>query len=231
MRQGRRRSLGRRVRRAVLAATGAFVLGSAFMVTLYGFVPPPLTPLMAIRLFQGEGLERDWVPLTRISPRLARAVVAAEDARFCAHYGIDWQAVRGAIERNRRGERTYGASTISMQTAKNLFLWPHRDLPRKILEAYFTLLEELFLTKARIMELYLNTVEWGPGIYGAEAAARYHFGKSALDLTRREAALLAAVLPNPRELSAGHPSGYVAERAQIIDARADDLPQPLPCLP
>jgi monofunctional biosynthetic peptidoglycan transglycosylase len=213
-----------RIKRAVLIAVLGFFGLSVFLVALYAVVPPPITPLMVIRLVQGEGLRKDWAPFEEVSPYLVRALIASEDARFCEHPGFDWKAIRDALERNRDGRRTFGASTITQQTAKNLFLWPGRDFVRKGLEAYFALLLELFLDKQRIMELYVNVIEFGPGVYGAEAAAQYHFGKPAAKLTRREAALLAVVLPNPREMSASKPSSYVRKRAGTIQARMNDAP-------
>jgi monofunctional biosynthetic peptidoglycan transglycosylase len=219
-----RRSLWARLRRALLLLALGFFALSTLLVVLYGFLPPPITPLMVIRLAEGEGLRKDWEPFENISPHLMRALIASEDAQFCNHGGFDWKAIRQAIERNQEGRRTFGASTITQQTAKNLFLWPGRDFVRKGLEAYFAVLLELFLDKQRIMELYVNVIEFGPGVYGAEAAAQYHFGKPASELTRRQAALLAVVLPNPREMSASKPSGYVRKRAGTIQAWMEDSP-------
>ena len=156
----------------------------SWLVALYRVVPPPATPLMLLRAAQGYGMTKTWRPLDEISPNLVRAVIAGEDARFCQHHGFDWEAIEAAWERYERGGgRLVGASTISMQTAKNLFLWPGRDWLRKGLEAWFTAWIELFWSKRRIIEVYLNVVEWGPGIYGAEAAARHYFGKPAASLT------------------------------------------------
>jgi monofunctional biosynthetic peptidoglycan transglycosylase len=220
----------RRLRRYLILALALFIVVPTFLVSLYGIVRPPITPLMVIRLFEGEGLERRWRPLERISPELARAVISAEDTRFCLHAGFDWEAIEMAFRKNLRGERLYGGSTISMQTAKNLFLWPGRSILRKGLEAYLTLLLEALLDKRRILEIYLNTVEWGHGVYGAEAAAQTHFGKPAADLTRREAALLAAVLPNPRRWLASKPSAYARARAATIEARMRAMPAAELCI-
>lgn len=198
----------------------------AFLVALYAVVPPPITPLMVIRLFEGEGLRNDWVPFGEVSPNLVRALIASEDAHFCRHFGFDWTSIRQAIEEGRDGGRLRGASTITQQTAKNLFLWPGRDFVRKGLEAYLALLLELFMDKQRIMELYVNIVEFGPGVYGAEAAARHHFDKPASALSRREAALLAVVLPNPRVMSASKPGDYVRSRASTIQRWMEDVPAP-----
>jgi monofunctional biosynthetic peptidoglycan transglycosylase len=197
---------------------------------LYRFVPPPVTPLMLIRLAEGEGLRQDWRPLEQIAPVLAEAVVAAEDNRFCEHSGFDWPALGGEIEAWRAGEDPRGASTITMQTAKNLFLWPDRSLLRKLLEAPLTPQIELIWPKRRIIEVYLNIVELGPGIYGAEAAARAYFGKSAADLGAREAALLAAALPSPRTSSPGQPSEWLEERARTIRTRIGQLGPMLECV-
>jgi len=200
------------------------------MILVYRIVPPPFTPLMIIRLVQGEGIDKDWVPIERIAPDLRAAVIAAEDNRFCDHSGFDWKELRDAYDDYRSGDSLRGASTISMQTAKNVFLWPSRTLVRKAVEAWFTTLIELQWPKRRIMEVYLNVAEWGPGVYGAEAAARAHFGKSAADLSRREASLLAAVLPNPRRWAAGKPTGYISRRANVVAGRIGQLGPLLDCV-
>ncbi len=191
---------------------------------LYGIVPPPVTPLMVLRLFEGEGLDRDWKPRSAIAPDLFRAVIAAEDARFCDHFGFDPVELKKAFRDWQRGRRTRGASTITMQTAKNLFLWPGRSFARKVAEAYLTPWLEIGWSKTRVLELYVNIAEWGPGIYGVGAAARAYFDKSPDALTKNEAALLAAVLPNPRVWSPAKPSAYIRERARTIRARMPDAP-------
>lgn len=210
-------------RRVVIGAVLALVAGPLVVTLVLRVVPPPLTPLMVIRSVQGRGLDQTWRPLDRISPHLRRAVIAAEDAKFCTHWGFDWDAIDNAIDVYGEGGRVLGASTISMQTAKNVFLWPGRNFLRKGIEAYLTLYLETLWPKRRILEVYLNVVEFGPGIYGAEAASRHYFGKPAAALGPREAALLAAVLPAPLERSPARPSAYVARRAAIIDARADQV--------
>lgn len=225
--QGGRRWRWRRILLwAVVVVVGAPLLSTAILRV----VPPIGTPLMVLRLFEGEGLSKDWEPLGDISPHLPLAIVAAEDNRFCEHRGFDVEAIREAIEEARQGRRVRGASTISMQTAKNLYLWPGRNFLRKGLEAYLTLYIETLWPKRRIVEIYMNIVEWAPGVYGAEAAARHHFGKAAADLSQREAALLAAVLPNPREWSAGRPGNYVAGRASTIQRRIGQLGPLLDCV-
>jgi monofunctional biosynthetic peptidoglycan transglycosylase len=232
---GRRGGLVRRSLRWLTRAIALAIGISVILAALYRFVPPPLTPLMVIRLFEGNWISKDWVPYEEISPNLARAVIAAEDGRFCAHWGFDFEAIHKALRDNQRSDRLRGGSTITNQTAKNTFLWPGDTLltryVRKAIEPYFTLLIEVMWGKRRILEVYLNVVEWAPGTYGAEAAAEHHFGKPAAELTRREAALLAAVLPNPRRLDAGKPSGYVSRRARQIQALMDDVPDPegAPC--
>jgi monofunctional biosynthetic peptidoglycan transglycosylase len=199
---------------------GLIVFGG---VAFLRFLPPPATFLMGVRLLEGEGMDYRWRPLDRISPRLVQAVIASEDATFCAHRGFDMKAIERALEANARAEkggsaRIRGGSTISQQTAKNAFLWPGRDWIRKGLEAGYTVLIETAWGKRRIIEVYLNVAEWAPGVYGAEAAARHWFGKSAGDLTAREAARLAAILPSPRRYNASSPGPYVRRRASRIQA-------------
>jgi monofunctional biosynthetic peptidoglycan transglycosylase len=195
------------------------------LILAYRFVPPPVTPLMVIRSFDGPPRRHQWMSADALSPEIFRAVMAAEDAKFCRHHGFDWQAMDEDVERYEDGiGRLRGASTITMQTAKNLFLWPGRTFLRKGLEAPLTVELELLMSKKRIIELYLNIVEWGDGIYGVEAAAQDSFGHSARSLTMREAALLAAVLPSPRRSSARHPSAYIQRRAATIEARMTAVP-------
>ena len=219
----------RLIRRVVVIAL-LVVLAVPWVVGLAGRVlPVPYTPLMAIRLTEGHGLERDWEPLERISPHLAEAVIAAEDNHFCSHHGVDWAAVGEAVEEFRSGERLRGASTITMQTAKNVMLWPGRNPVRKLLEAYAAVVLDLVWPKHRILEVYLNIAEWAPGVYGAQAAAAHHFGKPAEALSRREAALLAAVLPNPLGWPANPPSGYISDRARSIEQGIGRLGPMLDC--
>ena len=170
-------------------------------------------------------VKHDWVPLERISRELQLAVIAAEDQRFPDHNGFDMNAISSALKHNQRSERVRGASTLSQQTAKNLFMWSDRSFLRKGIEAWFTLLMELGWDKSRILEVYLNIVEFGPGIYGAEAAARHYFGKPAARLTRYEASLLAAVLPNPWRYRVKPPSPYVQQRSAWIRRQMGQLGQ------
>jgi len=195
------------------------LVGPIAAVALYRFVPPPATPLMLIRAAQGKGLDYRWRPLSRVSPALVQALIAAEDARFCEHRGFDAEAIRRAMSHNqKRPGRIRGGSTISQQTAKNAFLWPDRSWLRKGLETYFTFLIETLWGKRRIMEVYLNLAEWGPGTYGAQAASRKWFGKDASQLSRAEAARLAAILPSPLKWRAAAPGPYVKRRSRRIGA-------------
>ncbi len=228
--RGALRTLGGRLGYIALRVALVLLLAPPLVLLAYRFVPPPLTPLMLIRLGEGEPLDKQWQPLERIAPVLAEAVVAAEDNRFCEHWGFDWPALKGEFAAWRAGEEPRGASTITMQTAKNLFLWPERSLLRKALEAPLTPQIELLWPKRRIIEVYLNIVELGPGIYGAEAAAQSYFGKPAADLTSREAALLAASLPSPRTSSPARPSEWLERRARTIRTRIGQLGPLLDCV-
>jgi len=185
---------------------------------------------MAVRTFEQAfdesrdfRLKKDWVPINEVSPHLYLAVIAAEDQKFLEHHGFDWEAIQKAFEGNRTGKSLKGGSTISNQTAKNVFLWPQRNWIRKGLEAYFTFLIEFFWSKERIMEVYLNVIEMGDGIYGAEAAAQLYFGKSASDLSKREAALIAAVLPNPLRWRPDQPTTYIRGRQNWILRNMNNL--------
>lgn len=199
----------------------AFVLIPVTWAGVYLFVDPPATILMLQRAAEGETIRHRPVPLTRISPHVVRAVIAAEDGGFCSHDGFDVEAIQRALESNQRGEGPMrGGSTISQQTAKNLFLWPERSWVRKGLETYFTALIEFMWPKERIMEAYLNAAEWGDGVFGIEAAAQARFGVSAADLTPLQAARLAAVLPNPNRWSADSPGPYVRRRSATLVSRA-----------
>jgi len=189
-------------------------------VLIHRFVPVPYTLLMIQEGLAGRGLDYRWTPLKEISPNLVTSAIAAEDARFCTHGGFDMRAIELALKNNERGRKVRGGSTISQQAAKNVFLWPGRDWVRKGLEAGYTVLIETGWGKRRILEVYLNVAEMGPGVYGAEAAARHWFGKSAADLSPREAARIAAILPSPRRYDAATPGPYVRRRASRIQASA-----------
>lgn len=206
-----------------------FILSIGFTI-LYRFVPVPITPLMVIRLWEQAWdekkdirLTKDWVSMSKISRHMPQAVVAAEDQKFLDHWGFDMEAMEKAWEGNKKGKRIKGASTITQQTAKNVFLWPNRNLVRKGLEAYFTVLIELIWSKERIMEVYLNVIEMGDGIYGVEAAAQTYFKKPAAKLNRNEAALIAAVLPNPRRWNPARPTGYIQGRQAWILRQMNNL--------
>ena len=194
------------------------------------FVAPPVTPLMVIRLVQGYGLHRQWTAYEDIAPALSHAVIAAEDNLFCQQVlGFDFAALRTQIEAWQDGDRPRGASTITMQTVKNLMLWPGRDPVRKILEAWLTPQMALVWPKRRVLEVYLNIVEFGPGVYGAGAAAQVYFGKKASELSAHEAALLAAVLPLPLKWSVASPSPHVRARAAVIERRVREIRPLLAC--
>jgi monofunctional glycosyltransferase len=222
----RRRAPAGRLGRRLLLGLVVLLLLPVPIILIYRFVPPPVTPLMLIRAAEGEPIRHVWEPLSRIAPDLPRAVIASEDTRFCWHHGFDWIEINKALEAYRDGARLRGASTISQQLARNLFLWPGGGYPRKAAEAYITVLLEALLSKRRILELYLNVVEWGPGVYGAEEAARVHFGRSATALTRRQAALLAAVLPAPLDWRPDHPTRFLEERADTILTRMPEVAVP-----
>lgn len=199
-----------------------FFVISTFLVVVFKFVPVPFTPLMGIRALEqkADGQEmtcsHDWVPLEEISPTIQKAVIASEDATFLTHYGFDFNAINKAMKSNEKGKKLRGGSTISQQTAKNVFLWQGRSYLRKGLEAYFTVLIELVWGKERIMEVYLNSIEMGAGVYGVEAAANHWYGKKADNLSKREAAGIAAILPNPRKFKASNSSGYTERRKSRI---------------
>lgn len=202
----------------------AFLASTIISVIALRFIPVYFTPLMFIRVGEqiADGdeirLRHRWVPMSRISQELPVAVMASEDQRFMEHHGFDFQAIEHAVETNakRGGKRKLGASTISQQTAKNVFLWPGRTWVRKGLEAYFTFLIEIFWSKERIMEVYLNSIEMGRGIYGADAVAEWHFHCRAKDLTREQCALIAATLPNPLRYNTASPSHYMNKRQRKI---------------
>jgi monofunctional biosynthetic peptidoglycan transglycosylase len=202
-----------------------FLVLSVFSVIVFKFVPIPFTPLMASRtidnMIDGKDLEfsHDWESIDNISPNLQKAVIASEDGNFMTHHGFDFEAMQKALKNNRRGKRIKGGSTISQQTAKNVFLWQGRSYLRKGLEAYFTVLIEVFWGKERIMEVYLNSIEMGTNVYGAEAAAHHWYKESALDLSTQQAAGIAAILPNPRKYKAANSSSYIERRRGRIVKR------------
>ncbi len=228
--QGTRPPLARRIRRWLQRGLIALLLLPPVLTLLYAVVPPVST-LMLGRYLQGLWVERDYVPLSAISPHLVRSVIASEDARFCQHNGIDWEALDRQIEALNEGERPRGASTITMQIAKNLFLWNDRDYVRKALELPLALMLDAMLTKRRLIEIYLNIAEWGEGVFGAEAAARAWFGKPASELTRTEAARLATALPNPLARNPARPRPGHDRLARVNRGRAAAIDPHLGCLP
>ena len=220
--QPRRRP--RLARLVLLSLLAVLVIWPVATVLLYRLLNPPVTILMLVRLAQGRGLDERWRPLSSISPRLAQAVIAGEDARFCRHHGFELGAMEAAARRNAQHPgRVRGGSTLSQQTAKNVFLWPARDYLRKGLEAEYAVLIETIWGKRRIMEVYLNVVEWGPGIYGAEAAAQHYFHEDAAHLDGAQSARLAAILPSPLKWRAIDPGRYVARRSRRIGANAAEV--------
>ena len=207
-----------------------FFSSTVLVVLAYRWLPVEVTPLMVIRCAQqmqrGESprLLHRWVPLDSMSVYMPVAVMASEDQNFLHHHGFDVNAIADAAKERINGGRRRGGSTISQQTAKNVFLWPGRSWTRKGFEVYFTALIELLWSKQRIMEVYLNSIEMGNGIYGADAVAEYNFGKQAIDLSRSDCATIAATLPNPRELSSKHPGPYVMRRRRQILANMRYIP-------
>ncbi len=210
--------------------------GSILMVIAYRYIPVYFTPLMAIRYIEqikdgkSKGIKHEWKDIDNISRNLVMAVIASEDNRFMTHNGFDIEQIKLARAEAAAGKRVRGASTISQQTAKNVFLWPGKTYFRKGLEAYFTLLIEFVWGKERIMEVYLNSIEMGNGIFGAEAVAKSHFKKNAGKLTKGEAALIAASLPNPRRFNSGKPSPYMYKRQkQIVSLMGKISPVEIGC--
>ena len=216
--------IGRFIKKVIIWIVVAFFASTILSVVALRWLPVYFTPLMFIRLGQQVSagqemtLHHHWVPLEEISPSLSLAVMASEDARFLEHNGFDYKAIEHAAMRNMKHpeKRKLGASTISQQTAKNVFLWPGRSWTRKGLEVYFTALIELMWSKQRIMEVYLNSIEMGDGIYGADAVAEWHFNTTADKLTKPQCALIAATLPNPRRFNSAKPSAYMLKRQKRI---------------
>lgn len=208
-----------RLLRWAFAAAALLVAAVILLILLYSQLQPPTTTLMLAERLAGGRVVQKWLPIKRISPHLIRAVIVSEDAQFCSHRGVDWEALRQTVEQAGRGGRLRGASTIPMQTMKNLFLWPQRSFVRKGVEIPLAMASSALWSKSRMLEIYLNIAEWAPGIYGAGAAARHHFGKKAARLTRLEAARLAAVLPNPKRRNAAKPDRRTRKRTARILAR------------
>ena len=214
------------LRNILAGIVAAFFASTLLAVVFYKVFPVWVTPLMVIQSVKTHSLwHHNWVSIKKISPEMPVAVMASEDQRFLTHHGFDFDAIQTAVKRNKKaGRNKYGASTISQQTAKNVFLWPGRSWVRKGLEAYFTVLVELIWSKQRIMEVYLNSIEMGEGIYGVDAVAEYHFNKTAAELSRADCALIAATLPNPRRFSSKDPSAYMLKRQQRIQKEMKFIP-------
>lgn len=209
----------------------ALFFGSTILaVVALRYLPVYFTPLMFIRCIEQAGsgqkltMKHKWVPIEEISEHLPVAVMASEDQRFLLHHGFDFDAIAKAAKRNKEGGKTYGASTITQQTVKNVFLWPQRSWLRKGLEAYFTVLVELLWSKQRIMEVYLNSIEMGDGIYGAYSVAKHHFNKKPAELSRAECAMIAVTLPNPRRMNSAEPSRYMLSRQKAIMKQMKFIP-------
>ena len=209
-----------------------FIACSLIGVLLFRFIPVPFTPFMVVRTIEqvseGKGFRwhKKWVPLQQISKNVPKAMLAAEDQNFLEHNGFDFEAIKKAYKSNEKGRRVKGASTISQQTAKNVFLWPGRTWVRKGLEAWFTILIELFWSKERIMEVYVNVIEMGQGIYGIEAASREYYNKSSAELSRGEAAMIASILPNPILYSPMHPDPKIFRKQKRVLGNMSKLKGP-----
>ncbi|GAA4096325.1 monofunctional biosynthetic peptidoglycan transglycosylase [Mucilaginibacter panaciglaebae] len=219
---GTMKGLGKLIWRFVKLFLILFISITVLWVITYRFIDPPVTWLMITRGFERKAdgkdwkIDKEWRDFDDIADGMKRAAVAAEDQTFLENHGFDFHAIEKAIEKNSRSKKLIGGSTISQQTAKNVFLWPGRSWVRKGFEAYFTLLIEVFWSKRRIMEVYLNVIEMGDGIYGAQAAAQAYFHKDAFDLTRAQSAAIISILPSPLKWSPTHPSDFVRHRQYLI---------------
>ncbi len=209
----------RRIGRVIFLTLFVFVFATLVQILAYRWIAPPTSMLMILQRVSGTPINRAWRPLDRISPNLLRAVIMSEDAGFCGHRGVDWKELARVYEQSLDGGPTGGGSTLSMQVTKNLFLWPSKSYVRKAVEVPLTLLADRWWGKPRMLEIYLNIAEWGPGIFGAEAAAHAYFKKSALELTESEAALLAVALPNPLQRNAANPSPLQRRLASTVQGR------------
>ena len=214
-----KRTVWARLRRWALRIVAAVVAVSLIVIAVFGLIRPPTTPYILAEAWREGGVDRQWVRIEEVAPVMARSVVAAEDANFCLHWGFDMGAIREAVADG----RTRGASTLTQQTAKNVFLWHGRSWPRKALEALITPAVELLWSKRRIVEVYLNVAEFDRGVFGVEAAAQHYFGVSSANLTPRQAARLAAILPDPKGRSAANPSSFVRNRAAAIRDGAETI--------
>lgn len=212
------KGIGNKILKIFLGLVVAFLAISILTTILYRWVNPPITLTMISRaIFDGEKIDKKWIDIDEISPYMAQAAVAAEDNCFLGHHGFDVVALDKVLEEHKNGKKLRGGSGISQQTAKNVFLWQHQSWIRKGLEVYYTALIEIFWSKERIMEVYLNVIEMGHGIYGAEAAAKNYFHSSAKKLSKHQCALITVCYPNPRKFNAGKPSAYIQKRASAIE--------------
>jgi monofunctional glycosyltransferase len=200
-----------------------FALLSVLWVMIYRVIDPPFTFIMARDFLQGKDVHHSSPSLADMGRNIQYAVIAAEDAKFCSHYGFDFEAINKALNHNNKGKKLRGGSTISQQVAKNVFLWPYRSWVRKGFETWFTMLIEAMWPKKRIMEVYLGVAEWGNGIYGAQEAAKHHFGRSATNLTRTQAARLASILPSPKKWSAANPGPFMTRKSNRVRRSMNDV--------
>jgi monofunctional biosynthetic peptidoglycan transglycosylase len=226
---GRSRPLWRRALRLIVRFVGVLVLIPLVLVPVYTVVPPVSLHMILTRLTAGP-IERTWVPFDEIAPVLVQSVMMSEDGQFCSHGGVDWQALDTVIDERMDGERSRGASTIAMQTVRNLFLWQNRSFIRKGLEIPLALYADTIWSKRRQMEIYLNIAQWGPNVFGVEAAAQHYFNRPASGLSADQAALLAVALPNPITRDPAHPSARLRALARIIDGRARQSGAYIVCL-
>jgi monofunctional glycosyltransferase len=220
----------RHILRALALVTLLFVLATLAQLFAYRWIAPPTSMLMLTQRVTGTTIDRAWRPLNRISPNLARAVIMSEDAGFCSHRGVDWKELARVYEQSLDGGPTGGGSTLSMQVTKNLFLWSSKSYVRKAIEVPLTLMADRWWGKQRMLEIYLNVAEWGPGIFGAEAAARAYFKKTAAELSEVEAALLAVALPNPLQRNAANPSPLQRRLAATVQGRMRNGASNVRCL-
>jgi monofunctional biosynthetic peptidoglycan transglycosylase len=227
--QDRHLGLAKALRIAAVTLIALLALPYLFIL-IYRVADPPFSALMLRHALLGYEINYEWTDFDGISPNLATAAIIAEDSRFCQHWGVDWTAVGDVLDDLEAGATPRGASTIPMQTAKNLFLWPEQSYLRKALEVPLAQFMTLIWPKRRVLEVYLNIAEWGPGVYGAEAASRYHFGKSAASLSRAEAALLVAALPNPHVRNAGRPGPKMRRLASRVQGRVGREEQDASCV-
>ncbi len=219
------KNLRKKIIKLIVYCLFLFFVGSALTILIFRWVNPPITVFMVYKFVKGnhELIIKEWEPLEEISPLLPLAVIASEDQNFLYHHGFDYDAIKKALKHNEKGKKVRGGSTISQQLSKNLFLFPTKSYIRKGVESYFTFLIELFWSKRRIMEVYLNVIELGDGVYGASAAAKMYFGKDAVNLTQTEASLIVTALPNPLIYKLSQPSPYMYSRSEWVRRQMNNL--------